>query len=271
MRGPSLQTWDGSGVFLLQLDYGYDPLEIVGVRRAGGTLDLALAALGDLDAKLGPEIRMITGADRFLALGRRRGGHGWLESLSSRSQDGILLVARFPRAAQKLASILRARGLFSGSASIEPSGEIPPLYQKVGLESEIGRLHLELEWETGLAHARGATVLCEAAGLMAVAGEGTPAQLAARLGATTGAARSYFGWMAEAGLARKTEGGYALRHPGLALLFLGAKAETPTEALRSAAEVRLEPAAKPSSVRTVLAPPPAQLPATKRWDPSEMD
>lgn len=215
---------------------------------------------------------MITGADRFLALGRRKGGHGWLELLSSRGRDGILLVARFPRASQKLASLLKARGIFTGSASLEPSGEIPPLYQKVGLDSEIGQLHLSLEWETGLAHARGATVLCEAAGLMAVAGEGTPAQLAARLGATTGAARSYFAWMAEAGLARRTAGGFALRHPGLALLF-GKGSAQQLEATQIEPGARLD---RPASLTPSLQVPvpttaPAQLPATKRWDPSEMD
>lgn len=275
MSSTLLQRWDGQGVFLLQLDYGYDTVEITGNRRSRETLSLDFGPVGDLGQRLSPEVRVLTGADRLLGLARRRGGENWAELIAKPDRQGLLLVYRFPRSAPKLTQPLRTHGLFAGSATGDATGELPPLYRRVGVESELGRLHLAFEWETGLAAARGASVLNEAAGLMAAAGELSPVRLSSHLGTSSGAARSYLSWMVEAGLARRTAHGYALRHGGLAHLFGGGK--EPLD-IPSPAPVPAPPPSVPDAeplsqslppFSTSTNPPPK--PAPRRWDPSEMD
>ncbi len=233
-------AWDGRGVFILRLDYGYDvpghpalardaPREAGSARAAG--CDLALLPAGALrkscgfpeDAKRNPGgypgARALFSAEALLT--RRRSvsrGAGSLVPVPPGA--GLLLVARFPRLLPRLVAAFERTGELAGTDENLPDGRVPPLYARMAPSDPRYPLHLRLEWESGLARARGGVVLTEAACLMAWRGELAPAELATALGVTAGAARSYLNWMADAGLARRpAPSRYALRHPALAALF----------------------------------------------------
>jgi len=207
------------------------------------------------------------------SLGRRRGGAEIWGALGHAAEfGGVLLVSRFPRVTEFLDRSLRDRGLWAGSAENTVSGEIPPLYSRFSREDERFSLHLAFEWETGQAQARATTVLSEAGALMAMRGTVSPAQLAAGLGGTAGAARSYLNWMTDAGLARRAASGFALRHPALGALFeeaLRPQGGQPREVTIPAPAARLQ-----GGVAFATVPPPRserQESSGPRWDPSELD
>lgn len=268
------QRWDGRGVFLLRLDYGYAPADLAPTWPESPAADLArqgwLEGARDLSATDGSAPSVLAGADRLLDLARRRtGAILWREVARIGLERGLLLWVRFPRAAAGLASALESRGLLAGSDSWEPSGQLPPLYQRLGAQEELLRLHRAHEWETGLAHARATTVLVEAAARMAQVGELAPSTLSAELGTSTGAARSYLRWMAEAGLARRTPSGYALRHPGLGRLFLRPEEEPPSPLAPPPG--RVEPQEARRAAEEGEPPPRDPMPQVRRWVPDEMD
>jgi len=266
----AFQKWDGRGVFLLRLDYGYCVGDAGEPDLDPGSVDLERLPLARIEELLhGPPgragVRVLKGADRLSSLGRRRGGDGVWGALGHAAEsDGVLLVARFPRVSQSLDRALRERGVWAGFAENAASGGLPPLYARFSPQEELFCLHLAYEWETGLARARATTVLADAGALMALRGIITPAHLALGLGATAGAARSYLNWMTDAGLARRAGTGFALRHPALGALF--------EEAIRPQGGRPMAPLPVPEALASTPAPlsEPAPPPGP-RWDPSELD
>jgi hypothetical protein len=279
----SFQKWDGRGVFLLRLDWGYCVSDAGDPELDAGAVSLEHLPLHRVEELLrGPAwragCRVLKGADRLAALGRRRGvEEAWGALALAARADGILLVARFPRVAEVLGRSLQARGLLAGYAENDAAGELPPLYASLDPAGELFHLNLAYEWETGMARARATTVLAEAGALMARRGSTAPAELGRALGATAGAARSYLNWMTDAGLARRMAQGFALRHPALGALFQEAPRPVggiaPVESRPAVPPVPRRPA---ENEQTVPNPPRitdggrVERPVP-RWDPSELD
>lgn len=231
----SFTQWDGRGWFLLRLDYGWDvpghPLLTEGGKfpERPGAVDLGLGfgAPGDAVRPNRNRLQVIWGAEALVARCRAISRESALTK-NFAAKNGVVLCARFPRSFTLVLAAARRETPLSGWAEMQPLGEIPSIYRRLERDELARYAHLRLEWETGVAHARAASVLPEAAGLMAREGEIRPAALARRLGVTSGAARSYLVWMEEAGLCRRMAGGaYALRHPALSRLFLSEEGEKP--------------------------------------------
>ena len=95
------------------------------------------------------------------------------------------------------------------------------------------RLHLELEWGSALACARGDAAL-EQVGLLLALGPRRVSAIAARLGITQGAARSYLQWMEDVALVRCEGRLFELAHPLLGQRFRDDfRPEKPFQTLKS--------------------------------------
>jgi hypothetical protein len=187
-----------------ELDLGWEPLApALAEFRQGGALCLH-------------------GSEMVLAWARTRGGADLLGRLRSfAARTGLVLVCRFPRAARELLRIMGGRGKAPLFWETPADGRIPPLYDRWESHPQLLRLHLEQEWLTGTAAARGGVALLRVAWCLAEASPLPPASVADGLGVTTGAARSYLTWMEDAALVRREAGGFSLRHPLLNRLFQG--------------------------------------------------
>lgn len=240
---------------LARLDYGHPPLKVPGWRR----LDLAWTGAPPLDQDGRPGL-LLAGAERLLGWARTREGAALWEALRRQALGaGLALQCRFPRHAWELAGRLSALGVPLDRRETPADGSIPPLYADLRGRPDLLRLHLEHEWLTAMAAARGGIALLRVADRLA-AGPRPAVALARDLSVTTGAVRSYLRWMEDAALVRRAGRTFALRHPLLATLFSPA-APGPAPRLRAAAP---PPAAPPAP-----APPPAA--PSRPWDPIELD
>jgi hypothetical protein len=136
-------------------------------------------------------------------------------------------------------------------------GAVPPLYTRLGGHPGLRRLHLEYEWLTGMAAARGGIALLRIACRLAE-GPLPSGELARALGLTSGAVRSYLAWMEDAALVRRTAGAFALRHPLLAALFSPKASPEPELAATLPAPPRPAGAQEPPA-------------GSRPWDPVELD
>ena len=214
------------GVHLFRVDYGY-PDPPLPWAASWPTWDLALTerAVGavmpwDADA---PHARrgILKNADRLLAWGRGRSGDDPLGEMarSARSHAWVLLC-RFLRHFCALAKALIERGVTLAVWETERDGSLPPLYRSLAPDSPLTRLHLELEWISALACARGDTALERIGAHLARMGPSRCSALAAGLGISPGAARSYLSWMEDVALVRREGRLFDLVHPALGRRFL---------------------------------------------------
>jgi hypothetical protein len=86
-------------------------------------------------------------------------------------------------------------------------------------ENPLLLLHLELEWVSALAIARGDVALERVGQLLARSGPMRGNAVAAALGITQGAARSYLSWMEDVALVRRDGPRFTLAHPLLRRRF----------------------------------------------------
>lgn len=214
--------WGGKGIFLLRIDYGYDPPCRVGVEA-----DCSSLTRGDIAAlaqSSGPRGILRLTSPQY-ALSPRRRGEGAGEMLSRLAKCGTLVETRFLKTFRSIGLFLEKEKTQFLSHDARHDGALPPLYSRLRQSGEMFGLHLLYEWETGLGMARGASVIVEAGNIISKsAGPLTAGVLAAKMGITVGAAASYLKWMEDAALVRKIDGGYMLRHEGLYSLF-GARPE----------------------------------------------
>ncbi len=223
---------------VLRIDYGY----AVTTPPHWQTLDLSWAP--PAWDETAPGGLLVRSADDLPAwAGTREHGDVW-RRLTPRAKEGrLVLVCRFPRRAVQVRDALAGAGVRVEYVDAPSDGTVPPLYARLPEGSPLLRLHLEHEWSTGLAAARGGTALVRTAARLAAAEALSVSELAGAMGITAGAARSYVRWMEDAALVRREGRSVALRHPLLNRLFA----------------VDREPPARPP-----VAPP-------KRWDPVELD
>ena len=214
------------GVHLFRVDYGY-PDPRLPWTQSWPTWNLALAEWASGVAKPweGDASHATTGilrnADRLLAWGRLRRGDDPLEGLarSARSRAWVLLC-RFPRHFRALAQSLLDRGVALATWETEHDGSLPPLYRSLAPDGPLTRLHLELEWVSALACARGDTALERIGARLAHLGPSRCSAVAAGLGISPGAARSYLSWMEDVALVRRKGRLFDLAHPYLRSRFL---------------------------------------------------
>jgi len=194
-------------------DYGYPPFPPCGwpVR------DLLWETLPDLGEP--GEGLVLRNAEVLLGWARSRQASGLFDDLARLARRrGLVLECRFPRPARALFQALQRAGAAPEWDDLAPDGSVPPLYRGLPPGGALLRLHLELEWRTGMAAARGGVALLRTGALLAP-GPRRAAEVAHGLGVSAGAARSYLAWMEDAALARREGTSFALRHPLLALLF----------------------------------------------------
>lgn len=194
-------------------DYGYPPFPPCGwpVR------DLLWEPLPEL-AEPGEGLVLRNGEVLLGWARSRSAGHLFADLARLARQRGLLLECRFPRPARALLEALRRAGADPEWDDGEAGGPVPPLYREISPGSPLLRLHLELEWRTGMAAARGGVALLRTGALLAPGPRRAP-EVAKGLGVSTGAARSYLSWMEDAALVRREGSAFALRHPLLAILF----------------------------------------------------
>ena len=178
-----------------------------------------------------------------------------------RTAGGLALECRFPRHARELARQLESLGLEPDRWETSADGSIPPLYESLGARPDLLHLHLQREWDTGLAAARGGAALLRIAIVLSRRG-GMPApELAEELGLTAGACRAYLSWMEDAALVRRNGRAFDLRHPLLASLFVPTATEEPAPRPRRQAR---------SSVPVIHRPPETEVavhrPSDVDWD-----
>jgi hypothetical protein len=242
---------------LARIDYGHAVAAPAGWSqediRWGGDAPLAMA--------LGAGT-WILGAENLLGWARTRGGGAVWDRLEAQAARGRLgLQCRFPRHARELTRLLEARRIRVEMRETPADGAVPPLYTRLGGRPDLRRLHLEHEWLTGMAAARGGIALLRIASRLAE-GPLPSGELARTLGLTSGAVRSYLAWMEDAALVRRAAGAFALRHPLLAALFSPMAFPEPELAATLPAPPR--PAASPAGAQE----PPGR---SRPWDPVELD
>lgn len=222
-------------------DYGYD----VATPRGWEECDLAWTA-PQFAPSAAPGL-VLRSADCLPGwAGTRDYADVWQRIALRAAGQGFLLVCRFPRRAVQVRDALVGTGVRAGYWETPSAGEIPPLYSRIPADVSLKRLHLEHEWSTGMAAARGGTALVRIGALLAEKGPRSVPDLASDMGISSGAARSYVRWMEDAALVRREGRFAALRHPLLAELFL----EKPVPESR---------------------PPVPPVPPQKKWDPVELD
>ncbi len=223
---------------VFRIDYGYETPAPAG----WATLDLTWAPpVWDVPDAGGLLVRS---ADELPAwAGTRDHGNVWRRLAPLAKEGRLVLICRFPRRAVQVREALAGTGARVEFFDAPADGAVPPLYASLPEGSPLRRLHLEHEWSTGLAAARGGTALVRTASLLAANGTLPLSELAAAMGITAGAARSYVRWMEDAALARREGRSVALRHPLLNSLFAVDREPPP---------------------RRTVAPP-------QRWDPVELD
>jgi hypothetical protein len=207
------------GCLVIRTDYGYPAPPMTDCRD----VDLAWEPLAQAfeEDRPGKTLRLFS-SEMLLAWAKTRGGAdltGKLRTLAAGA--GLVLVCRFPRVARELLPLMGRRGREPHLWETPTDGRIPPLYERWESQPQLLRLHLEHEWLTGTAAARGGVALLRVAWCLAEASPLSPTSVAGSLGITTGAARSYLTWMEDAALARRAPGGFSLRHPLLNGLFRG--------------------------------------------------
>lgn len=216
-------------VLLRRRDYGYPFFPPCG----WPVVDLLWEPPPDLE-KLGEGL-VLRNAEGLLGWFRSRAAAHLLTDLARFARRrGLLLECRFPRLARLLFQALEREGAFLEWDDLYPDGSVPPLYVRLPPDGPLLRLHLELEWRTGLAAARGGAALLRTGALLALRPRRVP-EVAQGLGVSAGAARSYLSWMEDAALVRREGKAFALRHPLLASLFAspGPKADPgPTAPVR---------------------------------------
>lgn len=211
--------WGGRGIFLLRIDYGYDPPCRVGVEADCSSLTRGeVANMASFSGTRG--ILRLTSPQ--YAFSPRRRGEGGGEMLTRLVKNGTLVETRFLKTFRSVAAFLQREKTPFLSHDAKHDGSLPPLYRRIRHSGELFGLHLLYEWETGLGMARGASVIVEAGSLMSKSeGPLSAGSLAKKMGITLGAAASYLKWMEDATLVRRSGGGYMLRHEGLYSLFGG--------------------------------------------------
>lgn len=204
---------------LKRLDYGYEHHEpgawkIRDVRYG-------LPSSEDFEAKGGLLLRS---GDLLLSWSKiNSNGELWKFIASKAAGDGLVIECRFPRWCDRLREALKNAGAKVEFWETPVDGSVPPLYKKLHGSSQLLRVHLDFEWETGLAAARGGVGLTRFAVLLAGKRRMSVRELAGKTGLSPGAVRSYLGWMEAAALVRREDHTFALRHPLLAELFGGGK------------------------------------------------
>ncbi len=162
---------------------------------------------------------VLRNAEVLLGWARSRAAGSLFDDLARFARrHGLVLECRFPRPARALQEALTRAGAAPEWDDLPPDGSVPPLYARLPPGSPLIRLHLELEWRTGLGAARGGVALLRTGALLALRPHKAP-EVAKGLGVSAGAARSYLSWMEDAALARREGGTFALRHPLLASLW----------------------------------------------------
>ena len=214
------------GIHLFRVDYGYpDALPIWA--KGWDNLDLSRFPLPSnpgtgIFCGVGeaPETgRVFRNADRLLAWGRLRGkGDAVGEVCRAAASRPLVLQCRFPRHAAALTRTLEEAHVLARFDETPRDGSLPPLYRKLSPEDLVTRLHLELEWGSALACARGDAAL-EQVGLLLASGPRRVSAIAGTLGVTQGAARSYLQWMEDVALVRCEGRLFALAHPLLGQRF----------------------------------------------------
>jgi len=244
---------------LARIDYGHSPLTARGWAEA----DLFLQPPGEaLKLSKGAPGLVVRRAEWALAWGGTRDGKiVWERFAAIARRAGLALECRFPRHARELAGQLESVGLEPDRWEIAADGSVPPLYESVGDRPDLLHLHLQREWETGLAAARGGAALLRIAIVISRRG-GTPApELAEELGLTAGACRAYLSWMEDAALVRRSGRAFDLRHPLLASLFVPATAEGPPPHTPRAAKAVVPDTPRPSEIEV-----PVYRPSSVDWD-----
>ena len=208
---------------LARIDYGYSPLTARGWAEA----DLFRQPPGEaLKLSKGVPGLVVRRAEWALAwAGTRDGKLVWERFAAIARRAGLALECRFPRHARELAVRIESVGLEPDRWETAADGSVPPLYDSVGDRPDLLHLHLQREWDTGLAAARGGAALLRIAIVLSRQGAMPAPRLSEELGLTTGACRAYLGWMEDAALVRRTGRAFDLRHPLLGSLFVPAPAE----------------------------------------------
>lgn len=217
----------GRGIHILRVDYGY-PGPTDGRPHASGTsVDASrFSPLCRLRSAPAGGTLLVSGCDRLLAWSRQRGGAGLLDLLAGlASTRPVLLQCRFPRHASDLLEAFRNMGGEPTFRQTPRDGSVPPLYAALASQEALRRLHLELEWVSALAAARGDVALERAGEILARSGPSRGSALAREMGVTQGAASSYLRWMQDVALVRKEGRLYDLAHPLLRLRYLAQHAE----------------------------------------------
>lgn len=232
---------------LKRFDYGYSH------NAPGGwevkDLRYGLPSTGDLESKSGLVLRS---GDLLLSWSKVNSNTElWKRLALKATREGLVIECRFPRWCGQIREKLEEAKTQVVFWETPAEGRVPPLYSKLSASSQLFRLHLDFEWETGLAAARGGIGLTRFAVLLSGKGPMSVRALAGETGLSPGAVRSYLGWMEEAALVRKKDHVFSLRHPLLEELFTDV--------------------AKPGMPPVRKKPPEYRKRQTKDWDPIELD
>ena len=262
MDAPSLPLPAAGRCLVARMDYGYPASPPASWRQE----DLDWTGEAPFSSGGRREGSWILGAEHLLGWARTKRGEAVWERLEREAARGpLVLQCRFPRHARALGRLLEARRIPAGWWETRADGSVPPLYEAVRGRPALLRLHLEREWQTGMAAARGGIALLRIAGRLA-AGPKSAGDLARGLGLTSGAVRSYLRWMEDAALLRREGRDFALRHPLLATLFSSAVPLQEPAPKRAVAG----PSAPPA-LAGEAAPPAAPAPTSRPWNPIELD
>ena len=206
----------GPGACLLaRLDYGYQGL----LEVPGKSVDVRYR-LPVADEFKGSGGLVVRSGDLLLSWEKVNSNDDiWKVLASAAAERSLVVECRFPRFCVQLREKLKGAGAKVIFWENDADGSVPPLYQKLNNSQMLVALHLAMEWETGLAAARGGVGLTRFAVKMAREGTLNVKDLAESTGLSPGAVRSYLGWMEGAALVRKVGHSFALRHPLLAKLF----------------------------------------------------
>lgn len=213
------------GVLLVRVDYGFpDPTPVWAA--SWPSWDLTRSALDPSQTPFwrseGPsEVGgILRNADRLLAWGRLRAGREALDEVAASALSRPwILQCRFPRHARALNRSFAERGVPVLLRQADRDGNPPPVYRTLAPENPLLLLHLELEWVSALAIARGDVALERIGLLLARSGPMSGKAVAATLGITQGAARSYLAWMEDVALVRRDGARFTLAHPLLRKRF----------------------------------------------------
>jgi hypothetical protein len=235
MDGPEISTFQ-RGAHLFRIDYGYpdialsrDPSARVEDLSKHPLWVLPPEGRSSLFARpASPAVVILKNADRLLAWGRLRGkGRPLDEVCAAAASHPVLLQCRFPRHATALRRALEESGAPVTLEETPRDGSLPPIYRSLSREDPRMALHLDLEWHSAMACARGDASLEQVALFLARSGPSRVADVALGLGITSGAARSYLQWMEDVALVRREGHRFDLAHPFLRLRFTSAPASPP--------------------------------------------